>query len=71
MRWPPEIELTKRDFERIDEVAPIGVATDDRYTYMSTVNLCGRGERGFAVRRLAAAGKTIARAVGRSASSQT
>ncbi len=33
-----EIELTKRDMERIEEVAPAGVAAGDRYPDMSTVN---------------------------------
>ena len=33
-----EIELTKRDLERIEDVAPAGVAAGDRYPDMSTVN---------------------------------
>jgi aryl-alcohol dehydrogenase-like predicted oxidoreductase len=33
-----EIELTKGDLERIEEVAPIGVAAGERYPDMSTVN---------------------------------
>ena len=33
-----EIQLSQRDLERIDEVAPIGVAAGERYPDMSTVN---------------------------------
>lgn len=33
-----QIELTERELERIEEVAPIGVAAGDRYPDMSTVN---------------------------------
>lgn len=33
-----QIELSKRDLERIEQVAPVGVAAGDRYPDMSTVN---------------------------------
>ena len=32
------IELSKRDLQRIEEVAPVGVAAGDRYPDMSNVN---------------------------------